>query len=255
MVGVETRRLSEAVGGAGRRLGQARLAREQLGGGARVARRLPQPRLRPQRRQQRRVGLQRLREIRVGAAQIAAGDAARSPAPTAARRASPRRAPTPRAAGARGSPAATRPRASPAARAPPARPRSRASRPPGASSGSVSGSASFGCVAARARAVAAARSKHRAGRGVAAGRRQLLQRLRAIAIAPQLRRQRHRRVQHRAVAGRGLQRRAHRPPGRLRDRRDARRDPATARRPARAGLRTRRASSAAACSAPRPTSW
>ena len=215
MVGVEPRRLSEAVGGAGRRLGQARLAREQLGGGARVARRLAQARLRPQRRQQ------ASRPPRAPARNPRRRRAdhrwrgARSPAPTSS---------TARVA-ASGADAASCRRATIASAQSPARVACRSSTASASSvacvsttrrkRGSVSGSASFG-LRGRARARRGRRAQqHRAGRGVAAGRRQLLQRLRAVAIAPQLRRQRHRRVQHRPVAGRSLQRRPHRPPGGL----------------------------------------
>ena len=74
-VGVEPRRLAEALRRPRGRLGQTRLARVQLGGRARIAARLPQPRLRAQRRQQGRVRLDGAREIRVRAAQIAARQA------------------------------------------------------------------------------------------------------------------------------------------------------------------------------------
>ena len=69
--GVEAGRAAERIGGARAGLREPREAREELGGGARLARRLAQPAERAQRRQEGRVRVDGALEVGVGAAQIA----------------------------------------------------------------------------------------------------------------------------------------------------------------------------------------
>jgi hypothetical protein len=111
-------------------------------------------------------------------------------------------------------------------------------------------------VRLRRRALARRRRRaqqHRAGRRVAARRRQLLQRLRAIAIAPSFVASVTAASSTAPSPGADVQRRAHRPPRALRIAQppgEIQRSPDVGR----ALALDRRASSAAACSAPRPTS-